>query len=148
MGSLNRKFLINKSGNKNALNNEIVDKNIMQPVQGTTFFHFHTACWQTKQFMKLKNNLTSGWVLQVMDFAKNRDTIYQDEIKASFYTTKQITLHPVVSYYTPPSGLVRDSCIVISEDCEHMSDDIPPQIYKLKTVIPEVININKRAVST
>lgn len=54
-----------------------------------------------------------------MDFAKNREVIYQDEIKGAFYTASQITMHPIVTYYKSDTGLVRNSSVVISEDNEH-----------------------------
>lgn len=51
-----------------------------------------------------------------MDFAKNRGINYQEEIKAAFYANSQITMHPIVNYYQNGDGLVKDVCIILSED--------------------------------
>lgn len=54
-----------------------------------------------------------------MDFAKNRGINYQEEIKAAFYANSQITMHPIVNYYQKGDGLVKDVCIILSEDLCH-----------------------------
>ena len=43
-----------------------------------------------------------------MDFAKNREIKYQDEIKGAFYTASQITMHPIITFYKADTGLVRN----------------------------------------
>jgi len=43
-----------------------------------------------------------------MDFAKNREIKYQDEIKGAFYTAGQITMHPIITFYKADTGLVRN----------------------------------------
>jgi hypothetical protein len=48
---------------------------------------------------KIKENLPHKWVIQVMDFAKNRGVSYQEEAKAAFFSNSQITMHPIVNYY-------------------------------------------------
>lgn len=116
-----KKIVVTKSGCKHDRINELVNEDILKPSQGTTFLrHIHTANWQNMQFSNIKNNLPDGWILQVMDFAKNRDIMYQDEIKAAFFTNQQVTLHPIVTYYRGEnSSLVKESNIVISEDNNH-----------------------------
>lgn len=115
-----RRVIISKEGVKEECIKELVELDLNKPCQGTNFFqHLHTAQWQTSQFNLVKSQLTTGTVLQVMDFAKNREVKYQDEIKAAFYTARQITLHPIVTYYRSDLGLIRHSSIVISEDNEH-----------------------------
>ena len=90
------------------------------PSQGTTFFkHYFNAKWQTLQFQNMKKDLPDDNVLQVMDFAKNREIKYQDEIKATYYTANQVTLHPIVNFYKTDLGLVRESCVIISEYSKH-----------------------------
>lgn len=112
-----RRIVVTKSGTKS----DLIDNDLEKPSQGTTFFkHMHTAKWQSKQFDKIKHDLPKGLTLQIMDFAKNRAVIYQDEIKAAFYTQNQVTLHPIVTYYRNKEGnLVRESSIIISEDNQH-----------------------------
>ena len=55
----------------------------------------------------------------MFDFAKNRQIKYQDEIKFVFYAQKQITMHPIVTYYRGETDVVREASIVISEDNVH-----------------------------
>lgn len=67
-----KKVVITEKGGKNKLIDEMVDKDIKSPAQGYNFFqHLLTAQWQSKQFYKMKSNLPSGSVLQVLDFEKS-----------------------------------------------------------------------------
>lgn len=112
--------LVANTGGKQELLLELVETDILNPAQGTTFFkHLHTAQWQQTQFSLIKDNLPENWILQVMDFAKNRGINYQEEIKAAFYANSQITMHPIVNYYQNGDGLVKDVCIILSEDLCH-----------------------------
>lgn len=112
--------LVAKTGRKHELILELVETDILHPAQGTTFFkHLHTAQWQQTQFSLIKDNLPENWILQVMDFAKNRGINYQEEIKAAFFANSQITMHPIVNYYQKGDGLVKDVCIILSEDLCH-----------------------------
>ena len=115
-----KRVVITKKGTKDDLLMELVAKDIKKPSQGTTFFkHYFNAKWQTLQFQNMKKDLPDDNVLQVMDFAKNREIKYQDEIKATYYTANQVTLHPIVNFYKTDLGLVRESCVIISEDSKH-----------------------------
>ena len=44
-------------------------------------------------------HLKPGQCLIVQDFSKNREVVYQDEIKSNYWTRKQITVHPAVLFY-------------------------------------------------
>lgn len=78
--------LIPKTGTKKCLIKELVSTDILKPSKGTTFIkHFHIAQWQLDQYSFIKENLPQNWVLQVMDFAKNRSINYQEEVKAAFF---------------------------------------------------------------
>ena len=114
--------LIPKTGTKKCLIKELVSTDILKPSKGTTFIkHFHIAQWQLDQYSFIKENLPQNWVLQVMDFAKNRSINYQEEVKAAFFSNSQITLHPIVNYYHVPGvqGLMKEACIIISADLIH-----------------------------
>ena len=107
-------------GNKQECTQEFVDKDILHPSQGVSFFqHLLNAKWQAEQYRNLKTNLPKDTLLQVMDFAKNREMKYQDEIKSAFYTANQITMHPIITFYKTDNGLKRHSFIIISEDNAH-----------------------------
>jgi hypothetical protein len=56
-----------------------------------------------------------------MDIAKNRGVSYQEEVKAAFFSNSQITMHPIVNYNRKRDnpGIVKDSCIILSEDLNH-----------------------------
>ncbi|WAR17806.1 VRTN-like protein, partial [Mya arenaria] len=115
-----KKALVTKKGKKDDLLHELVHLDVEKPAQGTTFFqHFHIASWQTQQFFNIKNNLPNDCVLQVLDFAKNREVKHQDEIKSAYFTAEHITIHPIVSYYRGENGTVRETSIIISEDNNH-----------------------------
>ena len=111
-------LLVSCTGTKKELLNELVHANLKNPAQGTTFTkHIHTAQEQ-EQFSLVKENLPHKWVIQVMDFAKNRGVSYQEEVKAAFFSNSQITIHPIVNYYRKRDkpGIVKNSCIILSED--------------------------------
>ena len=57
------------------------------------------------QFTGLRDDLSDGLTLQVMDFAKNREIIYQDEIKSAFYTQ-----HSAAGDYAPYRHILQDRC--------------------------------------
>ena len=114
-----RKVLETKSGTKDDLIQEFT-VDIFSPAQGTTFpKHLFTARWQLQQFNLLKDNVPDDSVVQVMDFAKNRDIVYDTEIKSAFFSSQQITLHPFVNYYNSQTGTVHHSVIIISDDKTH-----------------------------
>jgi hypothetical protein len=53
-----QKVIVNKTGTKNTLLQELVEKDIKKPAQGINFFqHVHNAKWQNAQFSKIKNEL-------------------------------------------------------------------------------------------
>ena len=57
-----------------------------------------------------------------MDFAKNRNAFYQDEIKSVHWSKKQITMHPIITYYRNPGNnddLVKESLVFLSDDTCH-----------------------------
>ncbi|XP_056020048.1 uncharacterized protein LOC125678236 isoform X3 [Ostrea edulis] len=116
-----RRVVVTKKGTKKELLAELVSVDLLKPIQGTTFFqHLHNAKWQFKQYDILKSNLPKGYMIQIMDFAKNRALIYQDEIKSAFYTQPQVTMHPFVTFYRNAEGnTVREASIIISEDNNH-----------------------------
>ena len=58
-------------------------------------------------------------VLMVMDFARNRWVYYQDEIKAAYFSQRQIIMHPIVCYYKQDNGLLREALVFLSDDVGH-----------------------------
>ncbi|XP_050388651.1 uncharacterized protein LOC126820602 [Patella vulgata] len=114
-----KRMLISKTATLGDLMKELVE-DVLSPIKNNTFIqHLFTAHWQYFQFACLRDSLPKGWILQVMDFAKNRSTFYENEIKGAFYSPSQITMHPVVTFYNSAAGTVRHSVIVFSDDNQH-----------------------------
>ena len=106
---------------------------ITHRTQGTNFLqHMHTAYWQYKQ---CKETLKPGQLLQVIDFAKNRSTFYDDEIKGAFYSPISITMHPVVSFYWNNNKIVRHSIVVFSNDPQHDYNAVDTYLDAVKTIV-------------
>ena len=61
-------------------------------------------------------NLEPGVALMIQDFSRNRDIYHNREVKSSWWTRKQITMHPTVIYFKDLQG--NSNRIVIT----HMSD--------------------------
>ena len=119
-GKIRRNLVTHKKSVQDLLTE--FESDIIKPCQGTTFMeHTFIANWQSQQFNMLKNELPSGWVMMIMDFAKNRAVHYQDEIKSAFFGKGQITMHPTVIYYrdTTTKELKRESHVFISDDTVH-----------------------------
>lgn len=110
---------VDKSGPVQNLIDELKD-DLETTSRGVRFTaHLYQANWQALQYTKLRDDLPLGCLLQVIDFAKNRNFFYEEEIKSAFYTAEQMTMHPVVQFYKTESGTVRHSVIVFSEDTKH-----------------------------
>ena len=67
-------------------------------------------------YTMIKNNLPKGYILQVIDFAKNRSIMYESEVKSSFVNPTQITMHPIITFYNSSKGLIRHSITILSND--------------------------------
>ena len=95
---------------------------LLTPAQNTTLAkHLFVAHWQYHQFKTLKDNLSPQQILMVMDFAENRKSRAQDEVKSAFYDKEQITLHPIIVYYrrSEDSPVVRHALDFVSNDLTH-----------------------------
>lgn len=97
-------------------------QDVVAPYKSTTFIqHLFTAFWQHDQYHLLKKQLKVGQVLVVMDFAENKKTMVQDEIKSAHFNKKQFSLHPVIAFYRPEEGskLTRHAIDFVSDDVKH-----------------------------
>ena len=75
-----RRVMVTHRGTIKELMNELIH-DVIKPTVGVTFMeHKFVAEWQYEQFRQLKQNLPSGWVLLVMDFAIE---MYTTKIKSS-----------------------------------------------------------------
>ena len=75
-------------------------EDVLHPTQRSSFIeHYMTQKFQYKTYKDCLAYLKPGQFIMVQDFAKNRDIINQDEIKASYWIKHQVTMHPTVIFY-------------------------------------------------
>ncbi len=84
----------------------------------THLFHFR---WQAAQFEAICQSLSFQEALMVMDFAQNYEIRHADEPQSSHWHHKQVTLHPVVTYFGCPDCEKprKMDLIMMSDDQEH-----------------------------
>ena len=87
--------------------------------------HLFRASWHKHIFEYIKNNMSPGYVLQVMDFAMNFNNRYQDEVQSAYWNGTQTTIHGTVNFYLCPrqgcSEIVTLALVHISDDMKHDS---------------------------
>ena len=128
-----RKLVIKNETVSDCINNLISDT--VKPTRSVTFIrHYFTFKWQYSQYLQNKENLKSGQVLIVQDFAKNREIVYQDEIKSHFFSKGQITMHPSVCFFKTNDGQVKRVVIIhlsdITDHSAHLVNIITSDIKK------------------
>lgn len=99
---------------------ELVADVVTPSRNGSFVKHLFTAHWQHHQYRHLKEKLKVGQVLVVMDFAENKNSASQDEIKSAHFNKVRFSFHPVVAFYRSPDGdLVRHALDFVSDDILH-----------------------------
>ena len=80
------------------------------------------ATWQQKQFKPLTISILDKCVITVLDF-RNYLGRYQDKPQYTHYGQKQVTVHPIVTYFTCPKdhGRVEKDIVLFSDDIKHDS---------------------------
>ncbi|KAK3741460.1 hypothetical protein RRG08_017589 [Elysia crispata] len=112
--------LVFKSGKLRDLLKEFIEKDKMQPPQGSTFMrHLHTFLWQYSQYSLLKGSLQEDEAVMVMDFAENLKVSYAVEVKSAHFGKAQITMHPTVCFYKVGEVQMRHSMVFLSDDICH-----------------------------
>ncbi|CAC5404055.1 unnamed protein product [Mytilus coruscus] len=82
--------------------------------------HLFLANWQYRQFSNLKEKIPKNVMVCIMDFAENFSTRYQDECQSAHWCYDQITIHPIVCYYSDALGkTVTHEVVYISNDLTH-----------------------------
>ncbi|XP_041371083.1 uncharacterized protein LOC121384664 [Gigantopelta aegis] len=85
--------------------------------------HLFRADWQHRQFEAMRRDtpFSKSTVGMVLDFAENFACLYQDEIQAAHWHHKQVTVHPIVTYYAcrECKETTTESLVFISEDRVH-----------------------------
>ena len=109
-----------KSGPGQQLVKELVADVVAPSRNGSFVQHLFTAHWQHHMYRQLKEKLTVGQFLVIMDFAENKKSASQDEIKSAHFNKVQFSFHPVVAFYRSPDGdLVRHALDFVSDDVQH-----------------------------
>ena len=88
--------------------------------------HLFRANWHKNIFQYAKSNLaTTGYVLQVMDFAMNFSNWYQDEVQSAYWNGTQTTIHATINFFKCPregcNDIVTLALVHISDDLKHNS---------------------------
>ena len=92
-----RRVLESKCGTVETCTNELIKDDLKHPLKRCSFFeHFNTQMYQQKMYKICRSLCEEGVCIMVQDFSRNRDVFYQFEIKSSYWTRKQITMHPTV----------------------------------------------------
>ena len=101
--------------------------------------HLFVAAWQYHMFSSMKKNVKEGEVVSVYDFAENYRTSYQDEVQSAHWNYNQVTVHPVVNYYSCHgcTELVTHSVVVISDDLKHDAFAVDSFIRKVHSFFYE-----------
>ena len=73
--------------------------------------------WMTHQFTILLDNITTGLLVFVNDFAQNILLRFQQEPSSIHWVHKQVTLHPSVAYFMCP-GCTE---VIIKEEIYHLT---------------------------
>lgn len=81
--------------------------------------HHFIAKAQSKYLTNLKENLSPGEVLILLDFAENYSFVIQDAVQGFHWNNAQATLHPFVVYYKDENELKSLSLCVISDCLRH-----------------------------
>ena len=83
--------------------------------------HLFNSKWQYSQFLRVSETVPENTVVQVLDFAQNYRCDYQCEVQSSHYGYRQVTLHPVVSYYqcSECTQVVREDMVFLTDVLEH-----------------------------
>ena len=100
---------------------------VLELVQEVAFLaqHLFVANWQQDMFNMAKQLPCSSTdtVVMVLDFAENYGCFHQDEIQSAHWAVNQVTVHPVVVYYSCPDcpvrHVVQEAVVIISEDLKH-----------------------------
>lgn len=61
--------------------------------------HIATAMWQYQQLRQLRDQLSQGNILTLMDFAQNYRCEFQNEVQSAHWSYQQATVFPSVTYY-------------------------------------------------
>lgn len=88
--------------------------------------HVFRAKWQQQQMGICVDRIGEGSIAMVMDFSENYGCVFQSEVQSGFFDRNQVTIHPIMCYYTEKQGekefKIKHAIIGISEETKHDAD--------------------------
>ena len=148
-----KRFLVKQWVNKNKVKNGVTQSYLNWNVDRYSYLdlidlyvqHLHfmaehsfIATWNYCQFKRARTNIKPRELLLVNDFAQNYLCFLQNEPQAMHWEHKQVTLHPMVDYYTCPN----EHC-VSTATCElvHLSEDLKHDAHIVRKLVNESIKV-------
>ena len=87
--------------------------------------HLFRANWNRNVFDYIRHHLSSGYIVQIFDFAMNFKNVYQDEIQSAYWDGMQTAIHVVINYFSCPNVDCHDVVTLIiaqiTDDLRHDS---------------------------
>ena len=83
--------------------------------------HLYLANWHRQLLEDLKAKLPENSVVTLADYAENYRCLYQKEIQAAHYSYTQVTLIPIIAYFSCPhcNELCSFSAVFVSPELSH-----------------------------
>ena len=91
--------------------------------------HTFMAIWNYCQSKQAKNNLITGELLLVHDFAQSYLCLLQNELQGMHCDHKQVFMHPTVAYYNCSNDLCNK---LVTHEIVHVSDDLKHDAHLVK----------------
>lgn len=79
--------------------------------------HSFTAKQQSQYLNHLKETITIGVFITLLDFSENFSFIVQDAVQGFHWNNSQATIHPFVFYFKDENNQLRNGNFVIISDC-------------------------------
>ena len=131
-----RRSLQSESGSVSKCLDHLINA-VINPGQGFTFVeHYFRQKYQYQMYMDCLDTLKYGECVLVQDFSKNKTLIHQNEIKASYWSQGQVSIHPTVIYYKTHVS-EKSKRIVIT----HLSDINSHNAHLVYYMTKDCINI-------
>ena len=86
--------------------------------------HLFRANWHRNLFEYIKNNMQTGYVIQIMDFAMNFNNWYQDEVQSAYWDGTQTSIHATMNFFLCPNNcgeVVTLALVHITDNMKHDS---------------------------
>jgi len=97
----------------------------------------HFVCEKQGKFFKsLKERLTLGECIVLLDWAENHKLLIQDEVQSHHWSGQQATLHNMVVYYIDAKGDLQHQSFCFISD--YLSHDVPAVHASIQDLVPRL----------